>query len=97
MRLKNLSALRGSVFVVDRGFIGYKHLFSWIKTGSDPKTLPHVREHIIVDTQQYAKRQRTFMKKLIKKLSGKPDILAVTCYPESDIQSCNHFLQTFKK
>ncbi|MFH0898621.1 MAG: hypothetical protein V1855_03515, partial [bacterium] len=48
--------------------IGYKELFEWIRQGEQNDELEAVVAAITTSTLQYAKRQKTFLKKFIDHL-----------------------------
>lgn len=55
-------------FIVQKGLIGYKELFTWIRAGKKQEDLAAVIEAIQINTLQYAKRQKTFLRKFIQDL-----------------------------
>lgn len=55
-------------FIVSKGFIGYDHIFSWIRLQQPTKQ--ELAASIIRETMQYAKRQKVFLKSLIHQLHG---------------------------
>jgi tRNA A37 N6-isopentenylltransferase MiaA len=56
-------------FIIKKGFVGYADIFSWLRAGQDPATLPELVSLIVTKTRQYAKRQETFLKKLMTELA----------------------------
>ena len=52
-------------FLKTKGLIGYETLFEWIRSGEKKETLPKVIEKIQQQTWHYAKRQLTFLNRLL--------------------------------
>lgn len=59
-------------FVARKGFIGYEAIFDWIKRGKEEALKKDLLQAIVLETMQYAKRQVTFLAKLLKDLQMQP-------------------------
>ncbi len=56
-------------FVQQKKLIGYTELLSWLTSGAKKNQLRTVINAINIQTRQYAKRQETFLKKLVKEVA----------------------------
>lgn len=62
--VRKLGSTEWKRFAIEKGFIGYDDLFSWVDAGEDLSTLQNVKDKIFIKTRKYSKRQVCFWKKL---------------------------------
>jgi tRNA dimethylallyltransferase len=71
--IEEAEGLAGTVweqFILSKGFIGYREIFSWIKKGKQTNKLSELIDEIKQKTRFYAKRQMTFIRSLLEHLKN---------------------------
>lgn len=76
---KRLIDTQWEEFILKKGLIGYEQLFAWIRNGEKQEELDDVIGSIQIATLQYAKRQRTFIRGLVRLLEKHKVNSEVSC------------------
>ena len=88
-------------FLLKKGLIGYEQLFAWIRNGEKQEELDSVIERIQIETLQYAKRQRTFIRGFVRLLEKHKVNHEVSCdivfVEQADQQTAQQIIDAYSR